>query len=262
MKSSLAQFTSLARVRLVALHAVREALHLRIAALFFALALLPVVSVGWLREFNFGTAELKFIIDIGHGALGVGGTLLALLATVQLVHGDLEGRTVLMLLTRPLTPAEFIWGKLAGLLALITWFTAGLAVVLAAVLVWRVRGSGAEVPWALLWGGIAFIWLKLVVSVALILLVCSYARSGLFAAGAGLFLIMLAHLRHLAGTTVGWSQALTLMLPDFQLFDPEQIASVPPSAAAWVVAASAAYAAAYLIIYTLLAGWLLQRREY
>ena len=262
MKPSAGQFLSLARVRLVALQAVREALHLRIAPLFFAFALAPVVAVGWLREFNFGTAEIKFIIDLGHGALSVGGTLLAVLATVQLVHGELAGRTVQMLLTRPLTLAEFLSGKLLGLLALMTWFAAGLAMVLALVALWRGRASGADLPWTFLLGGVAFIWLKLVVTVALTMLVCTYARSGLFAAGVGLLLVMLAHLRHLAGTAGGWSRGLTLALPDFQLFDPERLASVSPSAGLWVVAASAAYAAAYLILYTVFAGWLLQRREY
>ncbi len=260
MSAPQVQSFSFSRVRLVALMAVREALHLRILPLFFALALLPVVAVGWLREFNFGTAESKFIIDFAQGALGAGGLLLAVLATVQLTLGDLEGRTVQMLLTRALTPAEFLVGKLTALLALMTWFAAGLAAVLVAVLLWRSRGAG--IPWAPALSGVAFIWLKLAVTVALTLLICSYARSALFATGAALLLVVLAHLRHLVGSGAGWTHVWVLVLPDFQLFDPERIAAVPATACVALIAGSAAYAAAYVALYTAVAAWFLKRREY
>lgn len=260
MSAPQVQFFSFYRVRLVALLAVREALHLRILPLFFALALLPVAAVGWLREFNFGTAESKFIIDFAHGALGAGGLMLAVLATVQLALGDLEGRTVQMLLTRVLTPAEFLAGKLTGLLALMTWFAAGLATVLVAVLLGRSHGAG--IPWAMALCGVAFIWLKLAVTVALTLLICSYARSALFATGAALLLVVLAHLRHLVGSGAGWTHVWVLVLPDFQLFDPERIAAVPATARVALIAGSAAYAVAYVALYSAVASWFLQRREY
>ncbi len=254
------QLRSLFRVRLVALMVVREALHLRILPLFLVVALLPLASVGWLREFNFGTAEGKFIVDFGHGALGAGGLVLAVLAAVQLTLGDLEGRTVPMLLTRALTPAEFLYGKLIGLLALMTWFAAGVGGVLVAVLGWRL--GGAAIPWAAALGGLGFIWLKLAVTVALTLLVCSYARSALFATGAALLLVMLAHLRHLAGSGSDWTHGLVIVLPDFQFFDPERIAAMPAATRASLAACSVAYAVAYVVLYSSLAGWFLRRREY
>lgn len=255
-----AQFSALARLRLVALMSVREALHLRILPLFLLVALLPVAAIGWLREFNFGTTEWKFIIDFGHGALGAGGLVLAILATVHLTLGDLERGSVQMLLTRALTPTEFLVGKLVGLLALLTWFAVGLALVLLGVLWWR--GGRADIPWTTAFGGIAFIWLKLAVTVALTLLICSYARSVLFATGAAFLLVVLAHLRHLVGSDVGLIQTMLVGVPDFQLFDPERLTMVPFAARPMVASGTAVYAAVYVVLYTSMAGWLLRRREY
>lgn len=261
MSQRITQFPALARLRLVALMAVREALHLRILPLFLLVALLPVAAIGWLREFNFGTTEWKFIIDFGHGALGAGGLVLAILATVQLTLGDLERGSVQMLLTRALTPTEFLVGKLVGLLALLLWFAGGLAMVLLGVLGWRGDWAGG-IPWAPALGGIAFIWMKLAVTVALTLLICSYARSVLFATGAAFLLVVLAHLRHLVGSDGGLIQTMLVGLPDFQLFDPERLALVPLAARPLVASGTAVYAAVYIGLYTAIAGWLLRRREY
>ncbi|MBI3884437.1 MAG: hypothetical protein HY302_01720 [Opitutae bacterium] len=260
MSAPLRRCPALVRVRLVALMAVREALHLRLVPLFAALALAPVAAVFWLRGFNFGTAEWKFIVDFGHGALGAGGLLLAVLATVQTVSGDGEHRTAQMLLSRALTPAEFLAGKLTGLLALLTWFAAAVALVLVALLRWRAGDASDALAVAL--AGIGLIWLKLTVTVALTLLIASYARSALFAAGAALLLVMLAHLRHLVGPGADWTRAWLLVLPDFQLFDPERLVGLAGRARALLLLGSAAYAAAYVTLYTALAAWLFKRREH
>lgn len=260
MKTAPFHFPALARLRLVALMAVREALHLRIVTLFVVVALLPLAAVGWLREFNFGTAEWKFIVDFGHGALGAGGLVLAVLATVQLTFSDLENGSAPMLLTRALTPTEFLLGKYAGMLALLAWFATGLGAVLLGVLWWRTGVHGF--PLAAVLGGIALIWLKLAVTVALTLVVCSYARSALFAMGVALLLVVAAHLRPIVGPGFGWTQVLVQVLPNFQLFSPERFMDATPAARPMLAAGSAIYALAYGALYSTVAAWFLRRREY
>ncbi|NBR10409.1 MAG: ABC transporter permease, partial [Opitutaceae bacterium] len=112
------------RIRLIAEHALAEAVHLRLT---HGIGLMSVVLMGAaysLREFNFGGAELKFISDFGLGAMGLGGTLLAALATAQLFFQDLETRAIYVVLTRPGPRWEYVVGKFTGVAALLALFFA------------------------------------------------------------------------------------------------------------------------------------------
>jgi len=90
---------SLRRLRLIAGHTLGEALRLRLTVLLGVVAALLVLGSLWLREFNFGTAELKFIGDFGLSVIGLLGTLLAALATAQLFFSDLTGGAAACVLT-------------------------------------------------------------------------------------------------------------------------------------------------------------------
>ena len=63
---------SFRRVRLIARHTLGEALRLRLTLLLALIGGALVIGALGLREFNFGSAELKFIGDFGLGALGGG----------------------------------------------------------------------------------------------------------------------------------------------------------------------------------------------
>ena len=88
----------------------------------FAVAL--VVSALLLGEFNFGASELKFLADFGFGALTFFGSLLAIIASAQLFFGEIENRTALTLLAKPVRRSEFILGKFVGVWAVSFLFCA------------------------------------------------------------------------------------------------------------------------------------------
>ncbi|MDI1251173.1 MAG: ABC transporter permease subunit [Lacunisphaera sp.] len=247
---------SLRRIRLIARHTLGEALHQRLILLFGVTGAALVLGSLWLRDFNFGGAELKFIGDFGLGVIGLGGTLLAALATAHLFFGEITSRAAACVLTRPVRRWEYLIGKFAGVTALLTLFVLTLALVLAAVLAGRGAQLGA--------GGVflqacALQWMKLTLVAAMTMLVCSYAGSVLFASCAGLLLALAAQLRGFSG---GGNWSWLRVWPELGLFDAEALlAAGHPAAAAWLLRL-AAYWAAYLLLFVVIASHAFKRREF
>jgi ABC-type transport system involved in multi-copper enzyme maturation permease subunit len=207
---------------LVARQTLGEAMRLRLAGLFVAFGVgLVALAVG-LREFNFGTAELKFIADFGLGAIGLLGTLLAALAMAQLFFSDLECGFAACILTKAVRRWEYLAGRLMGIMAMLAVYVAILGGVLAVLIAWRAMQLGAApVPPDVFVQCCALVWLKVTLVAAMTLLVCSYSGSALFAAWAGLLLAGIAHLRAFAGQA-GWMNWLRFW-PNLGLFDVDSL---------------------------------------
>jgi len=227
---------SIRRVGLIARNTIREAVRQRLFNFIALLAVGFVVGAQWLCELNFGASELKFIADIGFGAIGFFGSALTIIATGQLFFSEIEHRTVFTLLAKPLQRSEFIMGKWVGIAFVPACFCAVLTLLLILVLWSRETMLMNDSPGAfthgravgylaVLAGGFAQ-WLKLGLLAVLTLLVASFARTQLFTTATGFMFLLMGHLNFLAeaaGQRGGISAAIanltTLALPNFQLFD-------------------------------------------
>lgn len=248
------------RIRLVAGQTLGEALHLRLAWLLGAGGTLLLLMARWLRDFNFGALELKFVADFGLGAIGLMGTLLAALATAQLFFNELGQGGPGCVLTRPIRRWEYLTGKLAGVMAFLALFVGALVLVLALTIAVRERELGAAVlPQSVFVQAGALLWLKLSLVAAMTLLVCSYARSALFACGAGLLLAVVAQLRPFTEAT-GWLAVLRLW-PNLALFDPDPVVNGGGLTGAALLGL-AGYWSAFVVLLTGLASHVFQRREF
>lgn len=249
------------RLRLIAGHTLGAALHLRLTLLLVGVGGLLVGGALGLRDFNFGAAELKFLGDFGLGAVGLLGTLLAVLAPSQLFFGEVASRSIYCLLARPTRRWEYLVGVFAGTAALLAGFVATLAVVLAAVIATREAALHATfVPLAVFLQACALVWFKLTLVAAMTLLVCSYAGSALFANGAALLLALVAHLRSFApghGILSG-----VRVWPDLGLFDPDALlnGTLVPTAA-WL-AGLGLYWLAYLALFLGAGSYAFKHREF
>ena len=251
---------SLRRVWLIAGQTFAEALHLRLTLLLAMAGAMLVLMARWLRDFNFGFTELKFLVDFGLGTIGLMGTLLAALAMAHLFFSDVAGATIACVLTRPVRRWEFIGGKLAGVMALLAWFVVTLALVLAGLIAIREAQLGVRVvPLAVLGQACALVWLKLTLVAAMTLLVCSYAGSPLFASSAGLLLAVVAHLRPFTATT-GWLAWMRLW-PNLGLFDAEPLLVVG-GLSATVLLERIGYWAVFILLLGGLASHVFQHREF
>lgn len=248
------------RLRLLAGHTLGEALRMRLALLLAAMAVLLVLGSFWLRVFNFGTAELKFIGDLGLGAIGLAGTLLAALATAQLFFTDLAGGAAACVLTRPVRRWEYVAGKLGGVAALLALFTGALGGLLAGLLLWRGSQLGA-VPVTLLalLNACALQWMKFTVVAAMTLFFSSYAGSALFAGGAGLLGAVIGHLRPFAaGGAMDWLR----VWPNLARFDAEALLASGQPLAGSPLLSLAGYWAVCVLLFVGLASHAFKHREF
>lgn len=250
---------SLTRVATVAQGTLIEAVRLRLTLLMVAVGLALVGMVLWLRTFNFGRAELKFIVDFGFGVTGLLSTLLGALAMAHLTFRDLEGGLAAVVLTRRVTRQEYFAGKAAGVALLLALFVSALGLVLAGLVALRAGQLGAiGISWGLFASACAVVWLKATLVVAMTLFVCSYAGSELFAACAGLMLAVVAHLRPFTEAT-GWLAWMRLW-PNLGVFDVEAVfAGAGPVGGGFI--GLAAYWALFVGVFTGLGAYVFKHRE-
>lgn len=269
-----------ARFATIAHNTLREAVRQRLFSLVVLFALGVVAGSQLLREFNFGSSELKFLADFGGGVLTLFGTVLAVVATAQLFFSEIESRTVLTILAKPVLRAEFILGKFAGVALVLLVFTALVAATLAGVLAWREQALARADPGAfaagglVAYGGLAWFallqWLKFALIAAFTMLVASFANTNLFTVGVGFVIVVICHLQYLArdawthvggGLARAAAGALGLVFPNFQLFNAaDQFAAGRPVAPG-LAATIAAYALIYLAVALALAVFSFRRRE-
>jgi ABC-type transport system involved in multi-copper enzyme maturation permease subunit len=268
------------RVRLIARNTLLEASRQKLFSFLLLLALALVGGAQWFRDFNFGAPELKFLADLGYGAMAFFGAALTVAATAQLFFSEIENRTALTLLAKPVWRAEFVLGKYLGVAAVAGAFCALLTALLVAVLLARESVLMREFPEAFAQGrtlqlgdlvAAGFLqWLKLAVLAAFTLLVASFSQTQLYTVVTGFFVLVICHLQYLAQDSYArggsvFAQAVAgligLMFPNFQLFnfaDGVGAGMVVP----WDrVARVTVYAAGYIAAACALAVYSFRKRE-
>ncbi|WP_414661656.1 ABC transporter permease subunit [Horticoccus sp. 23ND18S-11] len=268
------------RTLLIAQNTLREAARQKLVTFLVFLALALVLGARWFRDFNFGAPELKFLADCGFGAMAFFGAALTVAATAQLFFSEIENRTALTLLAKPVWRAEFILGKFLGIAALAGVFCVLLTSLLAAVLWWREGelmqeyadnfAQGRVVSYRLVALAGLMQWLKLTILAAFSLLVATFAQTQLFTVVTGFFILVICHLQYLAQDAYARGGALlgrmlgggiAAVFPNFQVFavaDSLNAADAPP----WAhVARIGVYAFGYIAVACGLAIFSFRRRE-
>ena len=122
------------KVLSVALNTFRESVREKLLYLVIIYALALMVSVFILSPLSVGAAKGKIVTDVGLAGISILGILTAIIVGSNLVHKEVDKKAVLMVLTRPVSRAEYIVGKFAGiimsLLVLIGIMTAILVVMM------------------------------------------------------------------------------------------------------------------------------------
>jgi hypothetical protein len=274
---------SLERLRLIAGNTFLEAVRQRLFLFLLLVAVGLVGSVQFFRDFNFGASELKFIADFGMGALVFFGSILAITATAQLFFSEIENRTALTLLAKPVWRLEFIAGKFAGVWGVVGLFCAVTTAVLIGLLWWRETGLMAEHPEAFELGrhvnygavvvAAALQWLKFGVLVMITLLVASFSNTNLFTVVVSFFVLVICHLQYLARESLGHDAGFALkagvtmlagLFPNFQMFNVAEMIGVlgGDDGLSWVTLAQiTAYGAGYLAVFGGLAVYSFRHRE-
>lgn len=119
---------SLGRIWAIASNGFREVIRDRILYLIGIFALLLVLALRLLPEIA-ATTEDKIFLDFGLAAISFLGVLVAIFIGTGLINKEIEKRTVLVLIPKPISRAEFILGKHLGLSAVLAVLVISMMVI-------------------------------------------------------------------------------------------------------------------------------------
>lgn len=259
-----------------------EALRQRFLAFLLLLAAGFTLGSLPLRAIDFGHGELKFLADLGFGALLLFGTVLAVVLPAQLLYGEIDNRTALTLLAKPVGRGEFLLGKFLGTWAVLAVFVAALTALVGLILLGRepvvaarAASMQVEIPVVDVAGlGLHALlqWLRLGIVAAIALLVGALAQTFLYTVVVGSMAVLAGQLVWIAqdalarpdGTPLlrGGLWLATRLFPNLQGYNIGeplvlQPATVPSATVGLLVLA----AVAYLAVILLLACAAFRRRE-
>jgi ABC-type transport system involved in multi-copper enzyme maturation permease subunit len=268
------------RLALIASNTFLEAVRQRLFNFLLLLAIGLVASAQFFRDFNFGSSELKFIADFGFGALIFFGSALTITATAQLFFSEIENRTALTLLAKPIWRAEFVFGKFLGVFSVIGVFCA-LTIGLMIALLWHREGQlmaanpeTFEAGRIIRYGDLFLVgvlqWLKFGVLSAIVLLIASFSNTNLYTVVTGFFALVICHLQYLARDSWGNVDSLVLrsvvrllsfVFPNFQLFNLSDEIGHGAGLDPMLVGRIALYAVVYIAVIGGLAVYSFRNRE-
>ena len=266
------------RVRLIAGNTFLEAVRQKFFSAILLISVALVVGARFFQQFDFGTGELKFITDFGFGALLLFGAILAIAATAQLFFAEVENRTALTLLAKPVRKVEFLLGKFAGAWLLMLAFVLLLCGALAGVLYTRVAGletDGSAVSGLVRFGDVFVFgllqWIKFGVVCAIVLLIASFSNTNLYTVLMSFFVLLICQLQYIARDAYADAEGAAAVLlgligwifPNFQLFNvgDQMVYAVETPLGAGTVAGIAAYGLVYVAVFLFLAQLSFRRRE-
>ena len=202
MKDSLRRTLWISRVTFL------EAVRQRFFAFLLVLSAAMVLSSVSFRVFDFGHGELKFIADFGFGGMFFFGSVLAVAMTAQLFFSEIDNKTALTLLAKPLSRAEFLLGKFFGAWAVLGVFVLVLA-GLQGVVLWAreqeliaAAEQAGKIPATFSIVGLCELvllqWLRLGVVISIVLAISALARTFLFAVVVGSLAVVAGQLQWIA----------------------------------------------------------------
>lgn len=274
------------RIRAVAANTFLEAVRQKVFAVLLIFALVLLGGANYFVEFSF-QEQFKFLKDLGYATISLTGLLVGLLGAAQLIPAEIERRTILTALCRPLRRWEFVTGKYLGLVFLLGVMLVIMGAVFASVLFWkeaqliRSEGGGEAVVRAIqaesrdprLWQAFGLMAAKLFVVCAMAVFFSTLATSTTFVVAMTLLVYLIGHLQSVAREqwlesghqAEWWTQlflaAVALLVPDFNLYsliDEIVAGNVVPWRGTLEVLA---YSGAYIGVLLAVAAWLFEGRD-
>ncbi len=258
---------SLGRIFVMATNVFREVIRDRILYIIGFYALLMVVVMQLLPQIAASTED-KIFLDFGLAAMNVLGLIVAVFVGTGLVSKEIEKRTVLSLIAKPISRAEFIIAKHLGLSSVLALLVAVMTVIYLALL--QFQGITYSLVSILLAAVFLFLQLSLITAFALALGVfTSSVLATLLTFGVylmGNFSQDLVNIGRISKNP-GFervTQTLYLILPDLSRLDLKNLAvygtQLLPSPLTLI--ANAAYGVVYIVLVLAIAILVFARREF
>ena len=126
---------SLVRIWSIAANGFREIIRDRIFYFVAFFSLVLAIALGLLPEISVGTDQ-KIFVDLGLAAIEALTVIVAVFIGTNLINKEIEKRTILVLIAKPISRAEFILGKHLGLSGVLVTLVAMMTLIYFALLSW------------------------------------------------------------------------------------------------------------------------------
>ena len=251
-------------VTALAHNTLRESVRNKIAYALLFFAVLMIGSGAILSALSYVEGD-RILQDVGLAAIRLFGVAIAIFVGIHLVYREVERRTVYTILSKPISRAQFLVGKFAGL-TLTIWLQAA---CMGAAFSMVSLASGAPLAWQhLAFGLLVGMELALVVALATLFssfttpMLAAFFTTGFWAVGQ-----LTRELRDLGAASgqpaLKFMTALAFrVLPDLQSFDLATEAAHGLPLTASDVLLPIAYGAGYTTIVLLVAVVIFERRDF
>lgn len=213
---------NLSRIFVIAANVFKEVIRDRVLYLVAVYAALLLLVAALLPEISAG-AQAKITLDVGLAGIHLLGLIVTVFVGTGLINKEIEKRTVLILITKPLSKVEFVLGKHLGLSAVLAALLTLLTLIFLAVLAL----NRIPVPLGSILLAVAFTFLEMALLTAIAILFGVFTSS-LLATLMTLAIYLVGHLSQdiitlgqLSENTGAWRVAngLYLFLPDLERFN-------------------------------------------
>jgi ABC-type transport system involved in multi-copper enzyme maturation permease subunit len=113
-------FCYFTRAGIIARATTKEAIRQPLFSLLMAIALITLVMNTYLPFFSFGE-DFKMLMDCGLATILICGLLLAVWTSSTSIADEIEGKTAMTLLSKPINRRQFVVGKYVGILSAVFW---------------------------------------------------------------------------------------------------------------------------------------------
>jgi ABC-type transport system involved in multi-copper enzyme maturation permease subunit len=257
---------ALGRIEVVAANLFREVLRDRVLYVLLIYGLVLALMARLLPEVAAAGAERKILADVGFAAMHLLGLMLAIFVGTSLINKEIEKRTLLVLMAKPLSRSEFLVGKHLGLSAVLALLLAAMTAIYLIVM----ELTKTPYPMQATLVAVGFLWL-------LLSLITAFAI-GFGSRMSSLLAVMMTSAVYLMGTLSGdivalgkltenptlikMTQVVSLLLPDLSRLDLKNLAvyNVLPSLS--TLGENAAYGVLYTVFVLTIASALFSAREF
>lgn len=247
---------------LLATNTIREVVRQKLFLNVIVFGVLMIIFAQVVANLTFGRAD-RVVRSIGLSGMALALDLLAVLLGVAIVHREIERKTALVVLTRPVSRGTFIAGRFAGVATANTLAAVGFAAVFVSTLL-SVRGTPTGLDFLAMGGALLESW---IVAAFAVLLSCITTPS--LGAGVALgFIIAAASIDDVVNLTAkdggfmhDFAVALSYVLPSFSRLNFRDAAVYGDVVPAVTVAQAVGYSAAFAAIFLVLATLALRNKE-
>jgi hypothetical protein len=136
-------FCYLTRSGIIARATTKEAIRQPLFPLLMAIAIISLITNTYLPFFTFGD-DFKMLMDCGLATILICGLLLAVWTASVSISEEIEGKTAMTLLSKPINRRQFILGKYVGIMWAVFWLLVPVMICFLALVYYKVGYDSRE----------------------------------------------------------------------------------------------------------------------